>query len=279
MPSIKSCLASLALVALAFAPVNASKATSAGVVARNQHVERSVKSSAAVARRDAAAKALKKRAGRATGRTTFANRKTAASSKGNSASNNAAPVSKTDPYAANSAFLNTKAALAAAKIRCGTNAICRTKGPAAPANGDSFCIAGSCTFRCNPGYAPGGTDGTQCVPSQTQCGGTTCDVPQFGYATCNTDGTCNIGCAAGYQRYSTNVAQTGPYHCFATQTDAANCGTPGNACPASYNGIGEPVCKFGTCRVSCPVGYALRRAQSATNPYYCYNGLSSLGPA
>ncbi|BGP05020.1 hypothetical protein JCM10049v2_000824 [Rhodotorula toruloides] len=190
----------------------------------------------------------------------------------------AGPVSLTNPYSPDSPFLNTKAALAAAKIRCGANAICRSKGPAPPADANSFCINGSCTFRCNAGFAPGGADGTQCVPSSTTCGANTCTVPQFGYATCNVDGTCNIGCAAGYTRFSQNADGSGPYACFAVGDDPANCGMPGNVCPPSYNGIGKPVCRNGTCRVHCPHGYALRRAKSVNSPFYCYNGPASLRP-
>ncbi|BGO96872.1 hypothetical protein RTBOTA2_000733 [Rhodotorula toruloides] len=271
MPSLRACLASLALVALAFAPINASTASPAGLVARGQHAQRAVKSSAAVARRQAAAKALKKRA--RAGRTTIGHRKGAKGGGGG-----AGPVSLTNPYSPDSPFLNTKAALAAAKIRCGSNAICRSKGPAPPADANSFCINGSCTFRCNAGFAPGGADGTQCVPSSTTCGANTCTVPQFGYATCNVDGTCNIGCAAGYTRFSQNADGSGPYACFAVGDDPANCGTPNNVCPPSYNGIGKSVCRNGTCRIHCPYGYALRRAKSAGSPFYCYNGPASLRP-
>lgn len=42
------------------------------------------------------------------------------------------------------------------------------------------------------------------------------------------------------------------------------------------NGKGTAVCKNGTCRVACDPGYVLRKAQSSTNPYYCYNGEGSL---
>ncbi|CEQ39316.1 SPOSA6832_00837, partial [Sporobolomyces salmonicolor] len=44
----------------------------------------------------------------------------------------------------------------------------------------------------------------------------------------------------------------------------------------SDNGIGTPSCSSGACRIVCPAGYSLRKAQSTTNPYYCYNGSSSL---
>jgi len=67
-----------------------------GVVARNVVEARDVNPSAGVARRSAAAKALAKRAA-------------------------AAAAAKKNPYSRNSPFLKTKAALAAARIRCGTS--------------------------------------------------------------------------------------------------------------------------------------------------------------
>lgn len=42
------------------------------------------------------------------------------------------------------------------------------------------------------------------------------------------------------------------------------------------NSIGDAVCKFGSCRIACPAGYALRTDSSPTKPYYCYNGEGSL---
>ncbi|GAA5974043.1 hypothetical protein JCM11641_008231 [Rhodosporidiobolus odoratus] len=249
MPSIKSCLASIALAAFAFAPISAAATTSHGVAARGVNSE-----SSGIARREAAAKALAKRA-----------RKTTSKSAGTSA----------NPYSKDSAFLNTKAAKAAARIRCGTNNVCERRAAAAPANGAALCVTGKCTYRCLDGYAPGGADGTECVASATTCNGQTCNVPENGYATCDADtGNCSLGCNTPYILWS---GDGGVYQeCFATQTDAANCGTPSNVCPSSYNGIGTPSCKAGNCRIVCPAGYFVRRAQSTTNPYYCYNGESSL---
>ncbi|GAA5940345.1 uncharacterized protein JCM15063_002607 [Sporobolomyces koalae] len=242
MPSIKTCLLSLALAALSFASVNASTVNS-GVVARNVEVP-----SAGVARRSAAAKALAKRAAAA-----------AAASK--------------NPYSKNSPFLKTKAALAAARVRCGTNNVCERRTAAPPANGAAVCISGKCTYRCNSGYAPGGSDGTQCVASASTCGGVTCPTVANGYNTCDAStGACAAGCNAGYTLYESGNTRA----CFATQSDANNCGTPGNICPSSYNGIGSSVCRSGSCKIACPSGYFLRKANSDSNPYYCYNGSGSL---
>ncbi|GAA5958614.1 hypothetical protein JCM21900_004655 [Sporobolomyces salmonicolor] len=250
MPSIKTCIITIALAAFSFASVEASTSTMhSGVVARDSMVKaRSANPSAGVSRRAAAAKALRKRAA-------------------------AAAAEAANPYSKNSAFLNTKAALAAAKVRCGTDTVCERRTTAAPANGAAVCITGKCTYRCNDGYAPGGTDGTQCVAAASACSGVTCADVTNGYNTCDATGACSPGCNAGLTLYQ---ASNGAYACFDTTSDAANCGTPGNVCPSSYNGIGTSTCTSSTCKVACPPGYFLRKAQSTTNPYYCYNGEDSL---
>ena len=113
--------------------------TGGSLVARNANkVARSqIKASAALARRAAAKKAAAKASRTAR--------------KGKSGSSTAAPVAAFDPYAANSKFLNTKAALAARQVRCagpGADARCeRLVGSTAPADASAVCIAGRCTFR------------------------------------------------------------------------------------------------------------------------------------
>lgn len=247
MPSFKTCLISLAIAALSFASVNAST-VDAGLVARNVVEARDVNPSAGVSRRSAAAKALAKRAARSS------------STSGGA-------------YAPTSAFMRTKAALAAARVRCGTNTVCQRRTAKPPANGAAVCISGKCTYRCNQGFAPGGSDGTQCVASVTMCQGVTCPSVTNGFNTCNdSTGACTPGCNAGFNLYQSG----GQYACFATDSDVSNCGAPGNVCPASYNGIGTAVCKSGQCKVACGANYFARKANSATNPYYCYNGESSL---
>ncbi|GAA5953367.1 hypothetical protein JCM8115_000506 [Rhodotorula mucilaginosa] len=265
MPSFKSCLVSLALAALAFAPVNAATSTDAGLVARGEKAARAVKPSSALARRNAAAKALKKRAGRQS----WGQRQ---------AAQQAAPVSEAHAsssglgaYTPGSAFLSTPQALAAAQIRCGNVFICNSRAPAPPANGINVCASGRCSYRCETGFAPGGPDGTQCVASETQCGTQTCAAVENGYSLCDAAGTaCTYGCSQGFTSFASGDAIV----CLNTQTDAANCGAPGNACPASYNGIGEAVCNFGLCRVACPAGYVSRSA--STGGFYCYNGENTL---
>ncbi|GAA5980314.1 hypothetical protein JCM10908_001612 [Rhodotorula pacifica] len=272
MPSFKSCLVSLALAAFAFAPINAATSTDAGLVARNQKVARAVKPSSALARRNAAAKALKKRAGRQTWAQQQA-AKNQAPQAATPAPVSAASSSGLGAYTPGSTFLSTPQALAAAAIRCGTVFVCNARAPAPPANGVNVCASGRCSYRCETGFAPGGSDGTQCVPQQSQCGAQTCASVTNGYSSCDAAGTaCVYGCSQGFTAFTSGNSIV----CLDTQTDAANCGSQGNACPASYNGLGSPVCRFGVCRIACDAGYVLRRAQSETNPYYCYNGEGSL---
>ncbi|TNY21706.1 hypothetical protein DMC30DRAFT_415772 [Rhodotorula diobovata] len=244
MPSFKTILASIALVALSFTSVSATVAP-AGVVRRDTVAARHVSPSGAVARRANAAKALKKRA----------------MFKGQ----------------ASSIMKGTKLAAVARRIRCGTNRVCENRAPLGPANSANVCYRGACAYACNSGFAQ---QGDQCVPALATgatCAGVTCDVPANGYALCN-NGACEVGCNLGYTRYSTNGDLSGPYVCIDTLNDATRCGTGANLvnCPQSYNGIGEPECRNGNCRVACPSGYTLRRANSDSNPFYCYNGLGSL---
>jgi len=91
----------------------------------------------------------------------------------------------------------------------------------------------------------------------------TCSTPANGYNTCDAaTGACNPGCNAGFTLFQAG----NNFSCFAINSDADNCGAPGNVCPASYNGIGSSVCRSGNCRIACPAGYFLRRANSNTNP-------------
>ncbi|BGP27686.1 hypothetical protein JCM10295v2_006660 [Rhodotorula toruloides] len=317
MPSFKSCLASLALLALAIAPVSAAATPVEGLAVRNVNAG-SVGGQAAVLRRNAARRALEQRATKAQlARAKLAAKKKAAAaakaaaakgrqtvgsmsspsplnpqqaasaggaaaaagsstaSSSSASSSSSSPASSSDAYSPSSAFLNTKAALAASRLRCGSDGVCALRGPAVPANAAAKCISGKCTFRCNSGFAPGGADGTECVATDSSCGGVQCTVPANGYSTCS-NGACVPGCNQGYTRYSANPDGSGAITCFDLQNDASNCGSQGNACPASYNGKGTAICKYGSCRVSCDPGYVLRKAQSTTNPYYCYNGEASL---
>ncbi|GAA6056270.1 hypothetical protein JCM3770_007286 [Rhodotorula araucariae] len=244
MPSFKTVFASIALAALAFSPISAT-ATPAGVVRRDTFAGRGVSPSAAVARRAAAAKALKKR--------------------------------KVFTGEASSIMTGTKLAITAAQFRCGSNAICVNRAPAGPADSSNVCFNGRCAYACNEGFAQQGSQCVAAVAPDALCGGVTCAVPANGFALC-TNGQCEVGCDLGYTRYSANADGSAPYVCFNTASDPEHCGTGSNlvSCPPSYNGIGTPSCRNSVCRISCPAGYTLRRAASDATPYYCYNGLGSL---
>ncbi|ORY72766.1 hypothetical protein BCR35DRAFT_307544 [Leucosporidium creatinivorum] len=253
MPAFKSILASVALMALAFSPIAAASAGKTGsLAARNaNHVARSqVKASAALTKRANKAK-------RGTPRVK--------SSSTKSSSTKLTKAKVADPYAKGSTFLSTKAALAAAAIRCNKNnggdAKCGTL-TSPPENASGLCYKARCTFRCNDGFAP---SGTACMAAASECSGVACPTVTDGYNVC-TNGACAPGCFEGTTLYQAGTT----YKCFATATDAANCGAPGTACPASYNGVGSPRCNNSKCTISCPAGSSLRKAQSTTNPFTCY---------
>lgn len=90
-----------------------------------------------------------------------------------------------------------------------------------------------------------------------------CPTVENGYNVCDPNsGACSAGCNSGFVLYASGNTQA----CFATQSDVNNCGNPGNVCPSSYNGIGSSTCRSGTCKIACPSGYFLRKANSDSNP-------------
>ena len=91
----------------------------------------------------------------------------------------------------------------------------------------------------------------------------TCPTVANGYNVCDSNtGACSAGCNAGFTLYESGNTRA----CFATQSDVNNCGNPGTVCPSSYNGIGSSTCRSGNCKIVCPSGYFLRKANSDTNP-------------
>lgn len=282
MPSIKAVLVSLALSALALAPVAQASPVKAGeALARRSGptfysneagVEKRSESRKELAARVKRAKlAAARKAKRAT-RMSFAQqlaaqKAAAAAAAAQAASATAAPASSagdsSGAYAPGSPFLSTPQALAAAGLRCGASRTCAAQ-TSPPANANAVCLSGRCTFRCDSGFAPGGAAGTECVQGSASCGANICTAPTNGYATC-AGTTCVYGCNAGLTLGNNNGAPV----CLNLQSDPANCGAEGNVCPGSYNGVGTSACVFGTCALRCPIGSYQRRTQDGS-ANYCY---------
>ncbi|GAA5970860.1 hypothetical protein JCM8115_007021 [Rhodotorula mucilaginosa] len=266
MPSIKAVLVSLALSALALAPVaQASPVKADEVLARRSPSFFS--NEGAVEKRSESRKDLAARVKRAKlaaarkvkrQRTTWGQRAAAAAPV-------SAPAASSNggEYAAGSPFLSTPQALAAAAVRCGSNFICNAR-TTPPANAAALCLSGRCTFRCNQGFAPGGADGTQCVASAPTCGTETCATIEGGYATCSGN-TCVYGCNAGLSLITSGSTPL----CVNLLADPNNCGAVGTVCPASYNGLGTPACRNGLCRLNCPAG-SYERSTTDGSGSYCY---------
>ncbi|BGP19184.1 hypothetical protein JCM10213_005810 [Rhodosporidiobolus nylandii] len=54
-----------------------------------------------------------------------------------------------------------------------------------------------------------------------------------------------------------------------TDGDVRNCGGRFIVCPESYNGVGEPVCDYGKCRLRCPPGLREFFAHNPEVPSFC----------
>ncbi|BGP42644.1 hypothetical protein JCM10449v2_006656 [Rhodotorula kratochvilovae] len=54
-----------------------------------------------------------------------------------------------------------------------------------------------------------------------------------------------------------------------TDNDVNNCGRRWFVCPQSYNGVGEPVCDYGNCRLRCPPGWVNFLNNNPQLPNFC----------
>jgi len=267
MPSFKSCFASLAVVALAFSPVTlAHKSTGKGLSGRDMHHRAGLAvGDALLDRRHAAAPASSgELAKRKLSAIAAARAAAAAAKKVTSTTSAAVAAATSDPYAPGSTFMTSALAEAAALHRCGTDAVCVSQ-VAVPADAFAFCNAGHCTFRCDAGFEPSGTD---CIPEPTSCGTTVCPTVPNGFTTCNGD-TCVANCQTDQGFTLMQNLATGAYACYALLTDPDNCNSVGTVCPASYNLVGQPKCRNGACILACPRGTSLHTSSSSAEPFFC----------
>ncbi|GAA5984106.1 hypothetical protein JCM11641_000315 [Rhodosporidiobolus odoratus] len=272
MPSIKSCFLAFALVAAAIAPIAAAtpvKVDASSLTRRTSNPSH-YSNDAAVEKR-ASAESRKE----AAARIKRSKIKAAKKAKRQSTEREASTLMKravADIHAAEGVTkrdLEARAVFARAlrRIRCGVNnRVCRqavTSPSDLPANGAAICSPSThqCVVGCRTGYVL--SDGA-CVASSPTCGANTCGTVQNGVYLCSGDNQCTLACdtAAGYTASAQGT-------CINTITDADNCGSVGNVCPGSYNGIGVRSCKSGLCKVVCPAGYGLRRTQDRSQTY-CY---------
>lgn len=133
---------------------------------------------------------------------------------------------------------------------CGATAGCGASGlgSAGTACGPGeVCSAGACgatcgapLTKCEPSGAPSYCADTQNDPANCNTCGNACPAVPNGIPVC-TGGSCTYACA-GNTVDCNPLAQDG---CEDLQTDAANCGTCGNACPAGFR------CGAGKCVPTC----------------------------
>ncbi|GAA5841475.1 hypothetical protein JCM9279_000666 [Rhodotorula babjevae] len=152
------------------------------------------------------------------------------------------------------------------RYRCAQNKVCAkavTDPNDIPANGAAVCdpVTHLCKVGCLPGYflAAG-----VCIQSASTCGDTSCGTTSNGAFFCTGANVCTLVCDTG-----NGYVATPQNTCVSLVTSPTNCGTLGNVCPASYNGIGVPACRGRVCILSCPVGYYSRRTQDGQSQY-CY---------
>lgn len=145
------------------------------------------------------------------------------------------------------------------KSKCATNKMCvnAQKQFDLPSNGIPACYSRYCIITCQSGYLLQ-SDGS-CVASSVNC-------PKLANGIYTLDGTtCTPSCKTnlGYTLSGTSPAD---YKCTALTTDPSNCGSVGNACPPSYNGIGFAIC-LGGCNLQCPTAYY--QYETDSGHYYC----------
>ncbi|ORY80685.1 hypothetical protein BCR35DRAFT_304233 [Leucosporidium creatinivorum] len=137
-------------------------------------------------------------------------------------------------------------------VRCGiSDSVCSSAALPSdiPANGLTKCSQSKhrCIISCKAGFQ---YRGGVCVASATTCGTNTCGSVDNGIFLCGAGAKCYLFCDSA-NGYASNASKTA---CIAKSVDVDNCGTEGNVCPSSYNGVGVATCRASKCRLTCPVG-------------------------
>ncbi|KAM0790939.1 hypothetical protein ACM66B_004244 [Microbotryomycetes sp. NB124-2] len=106
-----------------------------------------------------------------------------------------------------------------------------------------------CRLKCPNSYTYSGGTCVKNISNCTPADRANCPAnPRGGVYTCvGADATCQLICLYG------RTAING--QCVDLKFDPDNCG--GVACPAAYNGIGEPFCWNYRCTIRCPSGYSI----------------------
>ncbi|GAA6035086.1 hypothetical protein JCM8097_002177 [Rhodosporidiobolus ruineniae] len=281
MPSIKSCIASLAVVAFALAPIASAtpvKVDSSSLTRRTSNP--SFYSNDAALEKRASAESRKEAAAR------IKRAKSAAAKKAKRVEKEreAEDLMKRAVSAARAAEgltardLEARAVFERAlrRVRCGiSDAVCAravTAPTDLPANGQAVCSPSThlCVVGCQDGFV---LSGGACIASAPTCGTTTCPTTDNGVYLCAGAGVCTLVCDTA-NGYTATAAGT----CVNTLTDAANCGAVGNVCPGSYNGVGTAACRSGLCKISCPAGTGARYTQDRS-AILCYGAGTPLTAA
>ncbi|BGP37331.1 hypothetical protein JCM10450v2_001238 [Rhodotorula kratochvilovae] len=269
MPSIKACLASFALMALAISPIAQASPVQGNDLVRRSSQPSFYSNEAAVEKRSAESRK------QASSRVKKA--KLAAAKKAKRASStqdegqallkrHIAELHARDGVTAEHLERRAIFARALRRYRCSTDRVCTravTAPTDLPANGAAVCNPTThlCAVGCQDGFV---LTGGECIANQASCGPNACGTVENGAFLCSGNNVCTLVCdtANGYQATPQGT-------CVSTRTSATNCGAIGNVCPGSYNGVGNPSCRNGFCRLSCPSGTTLRRTLDGS-ALYCY---------
>lgn len=150
-------------------------------------------------------------------------------------------------------------ALASFRITfCLRDSQCKAFGT--PAHGSSSCSQSThlCVIACNSGYTlqPNGT----CLTDKVTC-------PKLSHGIYYVQGGKCVPYCNSAGGFSLSGTSTANYTCVKRGRDVNNCGSKGNVCPASYNGVGTAVCRKGSCGLKCTGGTFAHTTPSGAS--YC----------